>query len=480
MKFSKKISYSIVLTIINLSSACSIPNNSIDNISNKSELSNKNNKFQVKGVSNQTSDGYNETAYLLAFPDIASAVSSGSLANGYAHYNPYGKNEGRLSNPNYITAKNSVIYEGFDPKTYLNTFQDLKNAFGSNNYAAAYTHYLDYGKNEGRLSNPGYIAEKLKMDFNEKAYLLAFPTVKQAIREGQFVNAYDHFILVGNSQSLLNNPTYISILNDMKNNNYNEEAYLLAFPDIASAVSNGIIPNGYAHYNPYGKNEGRLSNQNYISQVAIFDDMRYYGYNEEAYLIAFPDVANAVKNGSLPNGYAHFNPYGKNEGRLNRAEYKTVLKDVLDGYEEKTYLIAFPDVAGVVQSGALPNGYAHFNPYGKNEGRMSYPIYKQTLAGQQFSPLAPVNITKTNMTFNSITLTWQQPIGALKYKVYRVVNGVDTLIDGNVTSTSYTFTGLNQNTSYTLKIIATNSKGDSPKSQITTSTSSSSINGSVG
>ena len=39
-------------------------------------------------------------------------------------------------------------------------------------------------------------------------------------------------------------------------------------------------------------------------------------FNEQAYLGRYPDVADAVKNGQFSSGKAHYDIYGKNEGRL--------------------------------------------------------------------------------------------------------------------------------------------------------------------
>lgn len=46
------------------------------------------------------------------------------------------------------------------------------------------------------------------------------------------------------------------------------------------------------------------------------------GFNEAAYLRAFPDVADAVARGDLESAYQHFNLAGRAEDRLSRAEYR--------------------------------------------------------------------------------------------------------------------------------------------------------------
>jgi hypothetical protein len=43
--------------------------------------------------------GFNEAAYLRANPDVAAAVREGRLSSGAAHYEQYGRFEGRLLGP---------------------------------------------------------------------------------------------------------------------------------------------------------------------------------------------------------------------------------------------------------------------------------------------------------------------------------------------------------------------------------------------
>ena len=48
------------------------------------------------------------------------------------------------------------------------------------------------------------------------------------------------------------------------------------------------------------------------------------GFDEAAYLRAFPDIAEAVRRGALPSGLAHFRASGKGEGRLDKPEYRVL------------------------------------------------------------------------------------------------------------------------------------------------------------
>ena len=108
---------------------------------------------------------------------------------------------------------------------------------------------------------------------------------------------------------------------------FNEEAYLLAFDDIKYAVKNGNLSSGYQHYLISGRNEGRLNTQSYIYAKQAIND----GFNEEAYLLAFDDIKYAVKNGNLSSGYQHYLWSGKSEARLTRQDYIQALAFILAG-----------------------------------------------------------------------------------------------------------------------------------------------------
>jgi hypothetical protein len=58
--------------------------------------------FNPKANNNFTEEEFNEQAYLRAFRDIKDAVNAGHYANGYEHYDRYGRNESRLQSPQYI------------------------------------------------------------------------------------------------------------------------------------------------------------------------------------------------------------------------------------------------------------------------------------------------------------------------------------------------------------------------------------------
>lgn len=123
------------------------------------------------------------------------------------------------------------------------------------------------------------------------------------------------------------------------NGGFDEQLYLSRNPDVAAAVRAGIFANGEAHFDLYGKAEGRDPN-------ALFDTAYYLANN--------PDVAAAVAQGVV-TAWGHYLTDGWSEGRDPSALFAT-----------RAYLLRNPDVAG---SGMNP--LLHFLQIGTAEGRLA-------------------------------------------------------------------------------------------------------------
>jgi hypothetical protein len=80
--------------------------------------------------------------------------------------------------------------------------------------------------------------------------------------------------------------------------------------------------------------------------------------DEAAYLVAYPDVADAVAKGEMASGREHFAGIGYFEGRLAGSVR----------LDEAWYLKTYPDVGD-----APPAGRTHYFASGIREGRVPYP-----------------------------------------------------------------------------------------------------------
>jgi chitodextrinase len=77
-------------------------------------------------------------------------------------------------------------------------------------------------------------------------------------------------------------------------------------------------------------------------------------------------------------------------------------------------------------------------------------------------PTAPTNLVASNVTANSLTLSWTAAtdnVGVTSYKIYR-----DTALLGTATTTSYNDTGLSANTAYSYVVVALDAAGNSTSS----------------
>jgi hypothetical protein len=111
---------------------------------------------------------------------------------------------------------------------------------------------------------------------------------------------------------------------------FDETSYLAANPDVRIAVESGALKSGYEHYINYGKNEGRNPNgsnpvtfvnspgpssSTSVSTNSSTTNKTNVTFTEYSYLVANPDVAQAIKDGHFTSAYQHYQMYGKDEGR---------------------------------------------------------------------------------------------------------------------------------------------------------------------
>ena len=97
---------------------------------------------------------------------------------------------------------------------------------------------------------------------------------------------------------------------------FNENYYLKMNPAVESEVKQGLFPTGKAHYDAYGKAEGRRAYPKLPSD-----------FNEGAYLKGSPDVAKVVENGDYICGASHWVEFGWNEPRNYTVEIPVVINN---------------------------------------------------------------------------------------------------------------------------------------------------------
>jgi hypothetical protein len=82
-----------------------------------------------------------------------------------------------------------------------------------------------------------------------------------------------------------------------------------------------------------------------------------------------------------------------------------------------------------------------------------------TAPGDTEAPTAPTNLIASNITENSLTLTWTESTDNVAVVAYEVYQG-STLLNGNVATTNYDVTGLTCNTTYNFTVKARDAAGN--------------------
>lgn len=191
---------------------------------------------------------------------------------------------------------NEVKTITFDADYYLNTYPDLKAAFG-NDSNAAYEHFLVHGISEGRCA---------KLTFDIAYYLNSYKDLQDAFGN-DYEAAYRHFITNGAAEGRSGCLIYDSAYYAENNKDVKD-----AFGDNNLKI--------YEHYVTYGIAEGRQASEE---------------FNVKCYLKKYKDLKDAYTETGYTNGFMHYLTYGIDEGRVGTHEYKTTTVEATcteDGY----------------------------------------------------------------------------------------------------------------------------------------------------
>lgn len=130
---------------------------------------------------------------------------------------------------------------------------------------------------------------------------------------------------------------------------WTEQGYVMQYPDVADAISKGLVPNGWFHYFYYGKYEGRLivwAGPGWLFPVVPKN------WDEAAYLTRNPDVKAAIPSW-FNNGFSHWVLFGRTENR-------TGAPPPPPDWNEELYLNTHPDVKGCVARREFNSGWEYY------------------------------------------------------------------------------------------------------------------------
>src|SRR5262249_47197885 len=148
----------------------------------------------------------------------------------------------------------------FDEAWYRTTYPDVALSIDLGKFSCAWDHYIQIGRYEGR--NPS-------QNFDEAQYLQNHSEVISFLTDQrEFLNCvsgFDYFLKFGINQGHTVSPLPDQILTSTQTfdlsdieSDFDEDAYLWLYPDVAGAVVAGHLSSGLQHWRECGRTEGRI------------------------------------------------------------------------------------------------------------------------------------------------------------------------------------------------------------------------------
>ena len=85
-------------------------------------------------------------------------------------------------------------------------------------------------------------------------------------------------------------------------------------------------------------------------------------FDEAAYLARYRDIADAVADGRVASGWAHYDAHGRSEGRKG------------SNFDTTFYLQSYPAASREIESGLARDGVDHYRRFGKSRGYLPMPV----------------------------------------------------------------------------------------------------------
>ena len=263
--------------------------------------------------------------YLNTYADLKAAFGNDEK-KAFQHFLKYGMREGRQGNA------------AFNVHSYIYMYADLRKAFG-NDLVKYYQHYLRYGRREGRITFD------YSSIFDAAYYASKYPDLKAAFGYDT-IRLQNHFISYGMREGR------------QASQNFNVTAYKNRYQDLRLAFGNDLTKY-YIHYVRYGKREGRngLNCPNVLNPVTRLNGVDYSAvYDFKTYQTLHPDVKKFFKDDDIGT-LKHFIIYGMRERRQAKSSFNL--------YQ---YIVNYKDLRKAYKYD-YPSYYLHFIKYGKVDGR---------------------------------------------------------------------------------------------------------------
>ena len=270
------------------------------------------------------SEAFDVQSYYNEYPDLRAAFGT-DLASYYSHYLMYGKKEGRhatgcskLRGP--VTKAGGVDYAPvYDPEYYLSRNGDVEKAFTKSTYggvtmvddSAVLRHFISYGMSEGRRGSEA---------FDVQSYYNEYPDLRAAFGT-DLASYYSHYLMYGKKEgrhatgcSKLRGPVtkaggvdYAPV--------YDPEYYLSRNGDVEKAFTKStyggvtMVDDSAVlrHFISYGMSEGRRGSEAfdvYSYKTRYLDLRKSYGSNLKGYYLHYLEYGmKEHRNGSSMTGF---------------------------------------------------------------------------------------------------------------------------------------------------------------------------------
>ena len=236
---------------------------------------------------------FDEAWYRLNNPDVAAEIAKESLSCGFVHFVNYGLGEGRWPNPSLRamardTAERPVA-EWLDAEQYVSGNGMVRGFLKAFPWLTPLQHYNLYGRFLGCAPNgsagPGLALEQvfaeIDVAFYRRRYMSGLPADASVV---------EHYMTIGVREMADPNPWF------------DEGWYRAFYPDVRSAVADGVIPFGFYHFILFGREEGRIP----AHDLARALEVKLPGVTQPTLLLRLDGVRKklAVDDGALTVGAA--------------------------------------------------------------------------------------------------------------------------------------------------------------------------------
>ena len=270
------------------------------------------------------SEAFDVQSYYNEYPDLRAAFGT-DLASYYSHYLMYGKKEGRHATgcsklKGAATKAGGVDYAPvYDPEFYLSRNGDVEKAFTKSTYggvtvvddSAVLDHFINYGMSEGRRGSEA---------FDVQSYYNEYPDLRAAFGT-DLASYYSHYLMYGKKEG--RHATGCSKLKGAATKAggvdyapvYDPEYYLSRNGDVEKAFTKStyggvtMVDDSAVlrHFINYGMSEGRRGSEAfdvYSYRTRYLDLRKAYGSNLKEYYLHYLEYGmKEHRNGSSMTGF---------------------------------------------------------------------------------------------------------------------------------------------------------------------------------